>query len=79
MAKNAPSAKLEGGSYVGAGSTVGAGSIISGSIIGRGALVGASVRLTRCHVAEGAKIPDGFIAEGEFFGFTPISGENPYK
>ena len=73
------STSLIRGTYLGAGSTIGTGSILENSIIGRGASIGAGVRLTRCHVADGTRIPDGFIAEGQYFGFTELTGENPYK
>ena len=73
------SAHLLGGTYIGAGSVIGPQSIIENSAIGRGARIGAGVRLTRCHVADGTRIPDGFIAEGQYFGFTELTGENPYN
>ena len=56
-------------SYISASSSVGSGSTITNSIIGRGAKIGRSVTLTDSFVAAGEVIPDGYIAEGQFFGF----------
>ena len=56
-------------SYVGDESSIGASSTVQNSIIGRGCHIGQSVHLIDSFVADGYRIPDGVIAQGEFFGF----------
>ena len=73
-----PTARITNGSYIGADSTIGADAVLDNCIVGRGASIGAGAKLTTCHIAPGAKVPEGFIAGGNFFGFTELSGENPY-
>ena len=56
-------------SYIGASSSIGGSTQIRSSIIGRGCQIGRGVHLSECFLADGEVIPDGYIAQGEFFGF----------
>lgn len=64
------SAQITGGSYIGSGARVCEEAQISGSIIGEGAEVGSHCSLHNSFVAPDTKIPSGFLAENQFFGFS---------
>lgn len=63
-------ARVEAGSVVCAGASIGAGSCINSSFIASGARIGANSALSESFVAPDTAIPSGFIATGQFFGFS---------
>ncbi len=65
-----PSAIIRAGSLISRGVKVHSGVVIDGSVIGESAQIGEGARLKESFVAAGTKIPNGFIAESEFFGFS---------
>lgn len=65
-----PSAQITSGSFIAAGASIQAEAQIIGSIIGEGAEVGSRASLHNSFVARNTKIPSGFIAENQFFGFS---------
>ena len=65
-----PSSIIENGSVVGAGSSIGEGARVSASFISPGAKVGAKSALIDSFVAPDTSIPGGFIATGQFFGYS---------
>jgi len=65
-----PSSIIENGSVVGAGSSIGEGARVSASFISPGAKVGAKSALFDSFVAPETSIPGGFIATGQFFGYS---------
>ena len=64
-----PSAKIEAGSLISGEVSIGEEAIISASVIFERAKVGAGTSLTSSFVAANTEIPEGFIAENQFFGF----------
>ena len=69
-AKVSPTSIVERGSLICAGASIGSGARISSSFIAPGANVGANSDLTESFVAPNTAVPRGFIAFGQFFGFS---------
>jgi mannose-1-phosphate guanylyltransferase len=69
-AKIGQGAEILAGSLIGQGADIGEGAIIAGSVIGTGTRIGAKSQLTNTFVAANSVIPAGFIASGQFFGFS---------
>ena len=64
------SARVEAGSLISHGVRIQAGAAVIGSVIGEGAEIGSNASLIHSFVAPNTKIPSGFIAENQFFGFS---------
>lgn len=63
-------AQIRNGSLISHGAEIGAGAIIEGSVIGTDTRIGAKSQLVNTFVAANSEIPTGFIASGQFFGFS---------
>jgi mannose-1-phosphate guanylyltransferase len=63
-----PSAKLSGGSSVGAGCIIGAGAAVDGSVLFDGVSIGAGASVTASVVGAGARIGDGAVLDGAVVG-----------
>ena len=69
-AELSPTAIVEKGSLVSAGATISSGARISSSFIAPGATIGANSALIESFVAPDTVIPSGFIATGQYFGYS---------
>ncbi len=69
-AELSPTAIVEKGSLICSGASIGSGARISASFIAPGASIGANSALSESFVAPDTEIPSGFIASGQFFGFS---------
>ena len=69
-AKIGEGAQIHSGSLISHGATVGAGATIAGSVIGANTRIGENCQLVNTFVAANSEIPAGFLASGQFFGFS---------
>jgi mannose-1-phosphate guanylyltransferase len=75
-----PSARLSGGTVVGAGSTVGAGASVHGSVLFDGVTVGARASVTDSVLGTGARIGDGAVLHGVVVGAgAQVGGGNELR
>ena len=65
-----PDVELGGGTFVGHGAVIEPGVKLFGTFIGMQAAVGSQAELMDTFVADGSKIPGGFVASKQFFGYT---------
>jgi mannose-1-phosphate guanylyltransferase len=65
-----PTSVVVGGSLVSEGVTVGAQAHIRSSFVSPGAKIGANSTLAESFVAPNTSIPRGFVAEGQYFGYS---------
>jgi mannose-1-phosphate guanylyltransferase len=63
-----PSARLAGGTVVGAGSTIGAGASVHGSVLFSDVAIGAGAQVTASVIAAGARIGDGVVLHNVVIG-----------
>ena len=63
-------ARIEAGSLISHRVRIESGVAVIGSVIGEGAQIGSNVSISHTFVAPNTKIPSGFIAENQFFGFS---------
>ena len=64
------SARIEAGSLISHRVLIESGAVVVGSVIGEGAEIGSNASIIHTFVAPNTKIPSGFIAENQFFGFS---------
>ena len=64
------SARIEAGSLISHRVLIESGAVVIGSVIGEGAEIGSDASISHTFVAPNTKIPSGFIAENQFFGFS---------
>jgi mannose-1-phosphate guanylyltransferase len=75
-----PSARLSGGTVVGAGSTVGAGASLDGSVLFDDVTIGAGARVEASVIAAGARIGEGVVLHGVVIGAgAEICGGNELR
>ncbi|MHB1615197.1 MAG: mannose-1-phosphate guanylyltransferase [Actinomycetes bacterium] len=69
-----PSARLQGGTSVGAGAQIGPGTVVDGSVIQPGAWIGAGVQVRASVVGAGAVVEDGVVLDETAIGDGAVVG-----